>query len=159
MILGGLTAAVMAVIFGTWIVTGIVRQLGGELGEAANLAKHVAEGKLSMRIDLRPGDTTSLMAQLRAMQESLAAVVTQVRQGSESVATASAEIAEGNHDLSARTESQASSLEQTAASMDELSATVKQKTPTAPLGATSLRWVLPQWPSRAEKSSPRWCRP
>jgi len=41
------------------------------------------------------------------------------------VALASAEIAQGNQDLSGRTESQASALEQTAASMEELSATVR----------------------------------
>jgi methyl-accepting chemotaxis protein len=42
------------------------------------------------------------------------------------VATASAEIAQGNHDLSARTESQASALQQTAASMEQLGVTVRQ---------------------------------
>lgn len=41
------------------------------------------------------------------------------------MALASAEIAQGNQDLSGRTESQASALEQTAASMEELSATVR----------------------------------
>ena len=41
------------------------------------------------------------------------------------VAIASAEISQGNNDLSARTEHQASALEQTAASMEELGATVK----------------------------------
>jgi methyl-accepting chemotaxis protein len=42
------------------------------------------------------------------------------------VATACAQIESGNHDLSARTESQASALEETAASMEQLNATVKQ---------------------------------
>ena len=37
-----------------------------------------------------------------------------------------AEIAQGSHDLSARTESQASSLEQTVASMEQLASTVRQ---------------------------------
>jgi len=41
------------------------------------------------------------------------------------VSNASEEIAQGNQDLSARTEHQASSLEQTAASMEELNSTVK----------------------------------
>ncbi len=43
----------------------------------------------------------------------------------ESVGTASAQIATGNIDLSQRTEEQASNLQQTAASMEELTATVK----------------------------------
>ena len=112
--------------FGVALVRGISRQLGGEPGEAAELARSVAAGDLTSCIDLKAGDTTSMMAQLSAMQKSLSTVVSSVRQGYEGVATASAKIAQGNHDLSARTESQASALEQTAASMEQLSATVKQ---------------------------------
>jgi methyl-accepting chemotaxis protein len=127
-IVGGL---MFAVLFGWVLVRSIGRQLGAEPGEAANLAQGVAAGDLSVHIDLKTGDTTSLMAQLKAMQESLAHVVGRVREGSEGVATASAQIASGNHDLSARTEQQASALEETAASMEQLSATVKQNADSA----------------------------
>jgi methyl-accepting chemotaxis protein len=48
-----------------------------------------------------------------------------VRQGVDSVSTASGQIAQGNLDLSARTEAQASSLEQTAASMEQLTSTLQ----------------------------------
>jgi methyl-accepting chemotaxis protein len=89
------------------------------------LARAVADGDLTHAVTLRPGDTRSLMAQLQAMQQSLANAVTQVRQGSEGVATASAEIADGNQDLSQRTEQQASSLQQTASTMEELGTTVR----------------------------------
>jgi methyl-accepting chemotaxis protein len=118
-----------------WLVTrGIVNELGAEPSVAASLVSAVAEGDLSARIDLRPGDTTSLMARIKTMQESLAGVVTRVRQNAEGVATASAEIAQGNQDLSGRTEQQASALEQTAASMEELSSTVKQNADNARQG-------------------------
>ena len=113
-------------LFGFVLVRSIGRQLGAEPGEAADLARSVAFGDLSVRIDLRQGDTTSLMAQLKEMQTSLAKVVFGVRQNSESVATASAQIAQGNLDLSQRTEEQASALEETAASMEQLGSTVKQ---------------------------------
>jgi methyl-accepting chemotaxis protein len=52
--------------------------------------------------------------------------VADVRGGAETIATASAEIAGGNLDLSARTEQQAGSLEETAAAMEELTSTVRQ---------------------------------
>ena len=67
----------------------------------------------------------SVLHGILQMQESMARIVGQVRHGADGVAMASAEIAQGNHDLSARTESQASALEQTAASMEELGATVR----------------------------------
>ncbi len=103
----------------------LVGQLGGEPATAAQIVKAAAQGDLSVAITLKSGDTTSLMASLQAMQSSLAAAVAEVRQGSEHVATASAQIAHGNQDLSARTETQASALQQTAATMDELGSTVR----------------------------------
>ena len=117
-------AAAMAL--GFLITRSLMRSLGGEPGTAAALAGSVAQGDLSMPITLRPGDRTSLMAQLKTMQESLAGVVANVRQNAEGVSHASREIAQGNNDLSARTEQQASALEQTAASMEQLSSTVVQ---------------------------------
>ncbi len=108
------------------IMRSLLKELGGEPKDAAELAHAVAQGDFTHTMHLSSGDSTSLMANLGAMQTSLAAVVTTVRQGSEGVATASAEIAQGNQDLSSRTESQASALEQTAASMEQLNATVKQ---------------------------------
>ncbi len=125
------TAAAFAISFGFLIVRGITRQLGVEPGVAASLARSVAGGDLSTHILLQNGDTSSLAAQLKTMQESLVKVVANVRQGSEGVATASAEIAHGNHDLSARTEQQASALEETSSSMEQLSTTVKQNADSA----------------------------
>jgi methyl-accepting chemotaxis protein len=116
----------MGVSVAVWITRSIKRQLGAEPAEATDLARNVANGDLSVPINLRAGDSSSLMAQLKAMQESLAKVVSNVRQNSESVATASAQIAQGNNDLSSRTEEQASALQETAASMEQLSSTVKQ---------------------------------
>ena len=122
-IAGGL---LFAGLFGLVLVRSFGRQLGGEPGEAANLARSVAAGDLSLAVALKPGDSLSMMAQLKQMQHSLAKVVSSVRQNSESVATASAQIAQGNLDLSQRTEEQAAALEQTAASMEQLSSTVRQ---------------------------------
>jgi methyl-accepting chemotaxis protein len=61
----------------------------------------------------------------------LRGVVSEVRGGVDSVSTAAAQIAAGNIDLSQRTEEQASNLQQTAASMEELTATVHQNSENA----------------------------
>ncbi len=123
----GLVALTLAL--GVAMAAFITRQLLGQLGcepaAAVAVAQAVAAGDLSTRMAVKPGDTRSLMAGLHAMQSALADSVRQVRQGSESVATASAQIAEGNQDLSGRTEQQASALQQTAATMDELGSTVR----------------------------------
>ena len=74
-----------------WVITrSLLKQLGGEPGEAAEIAQAVSQGDFTRSVPLGAGDTTSLMASLSAMQGNLAQVVTTVRQGSEGVATASA---------------------------------------------------------------------
>jgi methyl-accepting chemotaxis protein len=121
----GLISLVVGTLTAVWITRSLSRQLGGEPGDAADLARAVAQGDLSVPITVKAGDQTSLMASLQGMQMSLTAVVGNVRQGSESVATASAQISQGNNELSQRTEEQASALEQTAASMEQLGSTVR----------------------------------
>ncbi|SDZ33288.1 methyl-accepting chemotaxis protein [Delftia lacustris] len=109
-----------------WMITRTVKQqLGGEPSYAAGVARQIAQGDLSVRVQLAPGDTSSLLHAMEDMRAGLARVVADVRQSSESIATGASQIASGNADLSQRTEEQASNLEQTAASMEEMNATVK----------------------------------
>ncbi len=124
LLIGGLALFLLAGALGWVLTASIFRQLGTEPAAAAAAVNAVASGDLTARIDLKPGDTTSLMAQLKSMQDSLVKVVSEVRGNAESVATASAQIAQGNTDLSQRTEQQASALQQTAATMEELGTTV-----------------------------------
>jgi len=51
----------------------LTRQLGGEPADVAEVANKVAKGDFSSRIDLRPGDTTSLFATVAHMQQDLQA--------------------------------------------------------------------------------------
>jgi methyl-accepting chemotaxis protein len=131
MLVLGVGAVLVAVAVGILITRSLLKELGGEPAEAAELARAVSQGDFTRSIAVKAGDTHSLIASLSTMQGNLAQVVTTVRTGSEGVATASAEIAEGNNDLSARTEQQASALEETAASMEQLGSTVKQNADSA----------------------------
>ena len=108
------------------IIASVWRDLGAEPYEAATVAQNVGSGNLSMSIALKQGDTTSLIAHLKAMQDNLTNVVTHIRLGTEEMATATAHIAAENSDLSYRTEQQATALERTASAIEELSTTVKQ---------------------------------
>jgi len=119
--------ALLVALIVSWLTYVIARSLDQGIGKAVQVVEAMAQGNLTLAIEPKGRDEVArLLKSMVAMQTSLSAVVSNVRQGSESVSTASAEIAQGNHDLSARTEQQASALEETAASMEELSATVKQ---------------------------------
>ena len=121
--LGGLG---LSIGLGIWMTRTLTRQLGGEPAYAAAAASTIAAGDLSVVIDTRSGDTTSLLYAMETMRRSLTDIVSDVRNGTDTIATASNQIAAGNMDLSSRTEEQASSLEETASSMEELTSTVKQ---------------------------------
>jgi methyl-accepting chemotaxis protein len=121
-----LAAIALAAALGWLITRSLLRQLGGEPGYAAGITDRIAGGDLTVRVQLQPGDSSSLLHSIVAMRGKLAAIVSEVRASTDSVATASNEIASGNQDLSSRTEQQAGSLEETASSMEELTATVKQ---------------------------------
>ncbi len=128
----GARALVLAMAGLSLVLSGLVawrltRSITGPIEHAVNLARAVAAGDLTQRIEVRStNETGQLMQALKDMNESLVRIVGQVRSGTDSVATASSQISSGNLDLSSRTEQQASSLEETASSMEELTSTVRQ---------------------------------
>ena len=112
---------------GAWIISrGLLRQLGGQPDYAMRIAGSIAAGELGVRIDTAPGDRSSLLYAMQGMRDSLVGIVSQVRAGTLTIADASTEIAAGNQDLAQRTERQARTLMDTAASMEELTGTVRQ---------------------------------
>ena len=121
------TIAVAIGALGAWIISrGLLRQLGGQPDYAVRIAGSIAAGELGVRIDTAPGDRSSLLYAMKGMRDSLVEIVSQVRAGTLTIADASTEIAAGNQDLSQRTERQAQTLMDTAASMEELTGTVRQ---------------------------------
>jgi methyl-accepting chemotaxis protein len=118
----GVLAIAMGIACAVWITGTITRPIRA----AVRVAETVASGDLTSSIEVGSRDETGqLMQSLKRMNDSLVDIVGQVRGGTDAIGTASREIASGNLDLSSRTESQASSLQETASAMDQLTATVK----------------------------------
>ncbi|CAM2158832.1 methyl-accepting chemotaxis protein [Paraburkholderia tropica] len=126
-----LLALVLAVIAGWRITRGILRELGGEPSYAGHLVSEIADGNLSIAVNLSPNDQSSLLYSMNSMRSKLLDTIGGIRSATDHIATASREIAVGNTDLSARTEQQAASLEETAASMAQLTQAVRQNTDNA----------------------------
>ena len=110
----------------------VTRSISDAVESARASAVRIAAGDLSNAPPATSSDELGeLMTAMAAMQASLIRVVGSVRQNADSVATASVQIAQGNLDLSARTEQQASALEETAATMDQLNTTVSNNADSA----------------------------
>ncbi len=87
----------------------------------------LAHGDLRQRMEGQyEGAFATLQSDLNAMADTLSDVVRKIVSAVELQSNAAAEISTGSQDLAQRTESQAASIEETAASMHEITTTVKQ---------------------------------
>ena len=123
-----MVVSVLTLLLLGFVIRQMVNGFIAPISWAVHTAKRVASGDLShsVQVHQRYDEIGDLQHALSDMNDSLIAVVTRVRTGSDLIATASQEIAAGNLNLSERTEQQASSLEETASSMEQLTSTVKQ---------------------------------
>lgn len=88
--------------------------------------EHIAAGSLFYPVEInKASELARLNRALALMQDSLAGAVSEVRQAGEQIDAGTRELVLGNTDLSQRTEASAAALEQTAASMEQLTQTVK----------------------------------
>lgn len=96
------------------------------LRESTNAAKILAGGDLTARLEVnRHDEFGQLMLLLRQLNINLGSIIGDVRGNFSQIVASTSEVSTGNMNLSARTESQASSLEETSASIEELSSTVE----------------------------------
>ncbi|WP_347555577.1 methyl-accepting chemotaxis protein [Robbsia sp. KACC 23696] len=117
----------VAIVAGLITVRNLLSAIMRPLGSAIQHFSEVAQGDLRRPVDVSSDDEMGrLLRALADMKQMLAGTVATVRRSAEGIASAATEIAAGNLDLSSRTEQQAAALEQTAASMAELTETVKQ---------------------------------
>lgn len=122
---------VISLALGVFVTRLIVRQLGGEPAYAAEVVSRVANGDLTVDVQLRNGDTGSLLASMRQMTEKLRAIMGDVRMTADSLASASEEIAASAQALSQNASEQAANVEETSASVEEIAATVAQNSENA----------------------------
>jgi methyl-accepting chemotaxis protein len=121
-----LLASVLAVLLGAGTSYVIARSITRPIGRAVALAESVASGNLTERLEPEGKDEVArLIVALQDMVDSLHRIVSRVRGGADAIATAAHEVSQCNVDLSARTEQQASALQETASAMEQLTSAVK----------------------------------
>jgi methyl-accepting chemotaxis protein len=115
----------VALLIGAVLAYRVTASIIKPLAEAAAFAEAVATGDLTRQLTVASRDEIgTLMRALANMRAGLLGIVNGVRSGTDAIAVSSRQIATGNQDLSARTEAQASSLQQTVTTMHTLTETV-----------------------------------
>jgi len=129
-LIGGLVGGGLGLLV-IFVVSGAI---AAPVARAAQLLGEIADGNgdLSRRMPVESADEVGALADgFNRFVSALNGTIRKVRDSSNTIAVATSEIASGNLDLSARTEGQASSLEETASAMEELTATVDQNADSA----------------------------
>jgi len=124
-------ALALLLAIGLFILNGIMRQLGGDPSYAAEIVRRVADGDLGAHVDVKAGDTTSLLAAMKGMIDKLSQVVQDVNNGAESLASASEEVSATAQSLSQAASEQAAGTEETSASVEQMTASISQNTENA----------------------------
>ncbi|HEY3596894.1 MAG TPA: Cache 3/Cache 2 fusion domain-containing protein [Paraburkholderia sp.] len=126
LLIGLALVAVFMVLF----LFAVRRLVSRPLEEAARASERFAAGDLSVRVadgnHGRADEIGRLMLAIDGIGEGLARIVKQVRSASADMTQGTVKIATGSGDIAARVATQASSLEETAASMEQLTSTVQQ---------------------------------
>jgi methyl-accepting chemotaxis protein len=134
-VLWGLMGAafIVAAVLGALLARSIVQPMR----KVVDGANALAQGDLTFSIAVDRQDEVGVLAKVvnQAIAQ-LASVVREVKRATDSIASATQQVAGGNDDLSQRTQEQAASLEQTVASMAELTVTVRQNEESAKQAST-----------------------
>lgn len=78
-ILLGLLAILLGAVIGYLISRSLLRQLGAEPDYAAEAVHKIANGDLAHNLEVKNGDTTSLLHSLKVMQDSLRSIVAEIK--------------------------------------------------------------------------------
>jgi methyl-accepting chemotaxis protein len=109
-----------------WMTRGVLGRLGGEPLLALEVARRIADGDLTREVAVKPGDDSSLMAAMAAMQRSLNRAITQVGADSTRVAQAAEALSSATTQVAAATDQQTEAAASMAAAVEEMSSSIGQ---------------------------------
>ncbi|AMN47964.1 histidine kinase [Steroidobacter denitrificans] len=123
-----IAAALFALLAAIWVT----RSITAPLSEAAQAAKRMADGDLTVRVQSTSKDEPGiLLAAMGAMIEKLSHVIGEVRSAADNLSSASEEVSATAESLSQATTEQSSSVEETSASVEQMTASIGQNTENA----------------------------
>ena len=116
---------------GIWLARGVLRQVGGEPGEAIELMNRAANGDL--QVNVRNAPKGSMLASLGTMVKSLQTIVAEIRTESQQlnssangINSAAADVAKASNEQAEATASMAAAVEEMTVSISHISDSAKQ---------------------------------
>ncbi len=117
---------VLLIAIGIFIIRSTLQQLGGEPNYVNKIVGQVAEGDMTVKIELADGDKSSMLYTFASMVAKLSQTLTDVRSATDTLSSASEQISATAQSVSQATSEQAASVEQTSSAVEEMSASINQ---------------------------------
>jgi len=127
----GALAVAIAIAAAMIVTRSLLKQLGGEPGYAAAVLQSVAAGDLSVSVEVKKGDESSMLRAVHNMVTKLSTIITDVNVASQALAGAAEEVSSTSQSLSQASSEQAASVEETSASIEQMTASIAQNTDNA----------------------------
>jgi len=116
-----------AILLGCIIAFVITRSITKPLNTAVNVSNRLADGDLTVEIDVSSKDETGiLLAAMKHMVDKLKEIVGEVKSAADNVAAGSQELSSGSEEMSQGSSEQAAAAEEASSSMEQMSSNIRQ---------------------------------
>jgi methyl-accepting chemotaxis protein len=117
----------VSTILGMMLCLLLARLISRPLASAVQVADRIAEGDLTVRIEVESQDETGrLLAAMQRMVSKLSQVIGEVREGAGALASASAQVSASSQNLSQGTSEQALSVAEISTNLEKMTGTIEQ---------------------------------
>jgi len=121
LVIGGILSSIF---IGFAILRAVLRQIGGEPAYIQSIMQRVSDADLSVKVDLRPGDTDSALHAVAVTISKLRDIVDVISSNANEIATASEELSATSEKIASASESQSQAATSMAASVEQMTVSI-----------------------------------
>ncbi len=119
-------AIALGIALAVLITRRLVRTLGGEPHYVAEVMHEIAAGNLMLQLQLKHGDSDSMMSSVAQMVEKLRNIMSEVKSGADNLSSAAQQLNATSQSLSQSASESAAGIEETTSSIEEMSSSINQ---------------------------------
>jgi len=121
-----ISGILLGIFIGFAVLRAVISQIGGEPGYIQSIMQHVSDADLSVKVDLRPGDTDSALHAVALTISRLRDIVNIISANANEIAAASEELSATSEKIAASSESQSQAATSMAASVEQMTVSINQ---------------------------------
>ena len=110
----------------TLVSRNVIKTLGGDPLYASQITRRIAAGDLTTDVVCAPGDTSSVLAGMNDMQQTLRKMIGEIVRGAEQLSSASEQLLQASEEVATRSRLQSESASSMAAAVEEMTVSIDQ---------------------------------